>query len=570
MRKIAIVGLFVVACGGGANEKTGSTEDSISVCPGGATVEGVDVSEFQGNIDWGQVRASGRAFAFIRVADGHYFDPYFDQNWSGSAQAGVLRGAYQFFRPGQDGASQADFFLQHAPVGDGDLPPVLDVEVTDGQSSGTIVARIGDWVQRIHDATGRTPIIYTAPGFWNGIGGASSFGADLWVAHWFTACPSMPYSWGGWSFWQYSDNGGVPGIGGAVDLDRFNGSLQDLQQLVTHAQVRPAAVGLGRNQDGRLEAFVEGSDHQLWHQWQVSPGGAWSGFAPMTGSITGTPAVVSNADGRLEVFVHGADNQVWHQWQWQPNGTWSGFFPMTGNITDSPAVIANADGRLEVFVRGSDAQLWHQWQVSPGGGWNGGFAPMAGNITDTPAVARNADGRLEVFVRGSDGQLWHQWQWKPGSSWSGFFPMTGCITDTPAAITNADGRLEVFVRGCDAQLWHQWQSWPGGSWSGFWPMTGNISGSPSVSINKDGRLEVFVRGSDNHVWHQWQWQPNSNWSGFVTLNGTVTDAPSAIPNADGRIEVFVRGADWGMWHDWQIVPNGSWFGFASLGGVLAP
>jgi GH25 family lysozyme M1 (1,4-beta-N-acetylmuramidase) len=518
----------------------------------GATTNGVDVSEFQGGIDWNAVKASGHDFAFIRVGDGFYFDARFDDNWQAAADAHVVRGAYQFFRPGEDGTAQADWFLQH--VSGGELAPTLDVEVTDGQSSATIVAGIAAWVARIQAVTGKQPIIYTAPGFWSGIAGADGFGTTLWVAHWFTNCPDLPLSWDRWTFWQYADNGGVPGIPGAVDLDVFNGTLDQLVGTDSaRAQIAPVTVGV--NADGRLEVFAAGTDTQVWHSWQVVPGGGWAGFWGLTGSITGAPAVAANADGRLEVFARGGDHRLWHQWQLTPSGAWSGFWPMTGSMTDSPTVAINQDGRLEVFVRGSDGQLWHQWQLTPGGGWSG-FWPMTGSISGTPAVARNADGRLEVFVRGGDGQLWHQWQVVPGGAWSGFWPMTGSITDSPAVASNADGRLEVFVRGGDGQLWHTWQTAPGAGWS-----------SLAVAQTADGRLEVFVRGGDGQLWHQWQ--RLFDWSGFEPLTGQITDAPAVSRNADGRLEVFARGADGALWHQWQTTANGGWSGFVSLGFQIA-
>ena len=91
VRSILVLALLT-ACGS-RHEVVSSTQAADTVCQAGPTIEGVDVSEFQGNIDWGQVRASGRLFAFIRVGDGHYFDPLFDQNWSGAKGAGVIRGA---------------------------------------------------------------------------------------------------------------------------------------------------------------------------------------------------------------------------------------------------------------------------------------------------------------------------------------------------------------------------------------------------------------------------------------------------------------------------------------------
>jgi GH25 family lysozyme M1 (1,4-beta-N-acetylmuramidase) len=196
-----------------------------------ASVEGIDVSKWQGTIDWPSVAGAGIKFAFIRVSDGaNYLDPQFDRNWREAKNAGILRGPYQFFRPTQDGTRQANVLLAKVPhLAPGDLPPVLDVEVTDGATDWRIVNEIGNWVSRVRAAIGRDPIVYTSPGFWGGLSGARSYGTDLWVAHWFVSHPTLPRSWSGWKFWQYSDRGHVAGIGGVVDLDRWNGSLADLR-----------------------------------------------------------------------------------------------------------------------------------------------------------------------------------------------------------------------------------------------------------------------------------------------------------------------------------------------------
>jgi GH25 family lysozyme M1 (1,4-beta-N-acetylmuramidase) len=206
----------------------------LSVCPTGPTLRGVDVSVFQGPIDWNTVAASGVGFAYARVSDGAKFvDPAFDGNYSGIKAAGLTRGAYQFFEPGEDPASQADLMIQKiGTLGSGDLPPALDVEVTDGQSATTIAAGIQTWVTVVQNATGRAPVIYAGPGFWNSSVGSSIFGGDpLWVANWGVTCPNVPSGWNNWVFWQFSDQGSVPGIGAAVDLDEFNGSLADLESF---------------------------------------------------------------------------------------------------------------------------------------------------------------------------------------------------------------------------------------------------------------------------------------------------------------------------------------------------
>jgi hypothetical protein len=312
-------------------------------------------------------------------------------------------------------------------------------------------------------------------------------------------------------------------------------------------------IAVGRNADGRLEAFVRGTDNALWHKWQVAPSGAWSGWVSLGGVLTSNIAVASNADGRLEAFVRGTDNALWHCWQVAPGGAWSGWTSLGGVLTSEIAVGRNADGRLEVFVRGTDNALWHKWQVSAGGGWSG-WASRGGVLTSNPTVASNADGRLEAFVRGTDNALWHNWQVTPGGAWSGWVSLGGVLTSDTAVGLNADGRLEAFVRGTDNALWHKWQVTPGGAWSGWASLAGVLTSTIAVARNSTGRLEAFVRGTDNALWHTWQVAPSGAWSGWASEGGVLTSNPSQASNGDGRIEIFVRGTDNALWHKWQTRP----------------
>ena len=135
----------------------------------------------------------------------------------------------------------------------------------------------------------------------------------------------------------------------------------------------------------------------------------WSGWAGLGGVLSSDPVVASNADGRLEAFVRGSDNALYHMWQTAPNGNWSGWAGLGGLLTSNIAVGRNADGRLEAFVRGTDNALYHMWQTAPNGNWSG-WAGLGGVLTSNIAVGRNADGRLEAFVRGTDNALYHIWQ----------------------------------------------------------------------------------------------------------------------------------------------------------------
>ncbi|HTJ85347.1 MAG TPA: GH25 family lysozyme, partial [Polyangiaceae bacterium] len=147
-------------------EDTTESDDALRVCADDATIEGIDVSYWQDKVNWSQVATTNVKFAFVRAAYGSTFkDPRFDENWAGAKNAGLVRGAYQYFRPGEDAKEQADLMIEmlaNDPIGDGDLPAVLDVEQTDGVSYSKIRQRMKVWLDRVEQGTGKRPIVYTA------------------------------------------------------------------------------------------------------------------------------------------------------------------------------------------------------------------------------------------------------------------------------------------------------------------------------------------------------------------------------------------------------------------------
>lgn len=217
----------------------GAGAAALRTCAKGTTLSGVDVSYYQGNVTWAQVKASGRDFAFVRISDGlNHPDTKFAQNWPGAKAAGLVRGSYQFFRPGQDADQQAQMVLDALDDAGGllpgDLPPVLDLEAADSQASSVVVSKALAWLAKIEAAIGIKPVVYTANFMSSVIG--DNFGAyTLWVANYTTSCPLMPSGWSDWQFWQSSDSGSVPGIAGAADTDLFNGTLAQLQALTVKA-----------------------------------------------------------------------------------------------------------------------------------------------------------------------------------------------------------------------------------------------------------------------------------------------------------------------------------------------
>jgi lysozyme len=196
-------------------------------------LNGVDVSHWQGAINWYSVANSGRTFAFAKATEGlTYTDPNFATNWRNMQAAGLIRGAYHFCHPGSDPIAQANFFYNTVQPVSGDLQMTGDIEVTDGQS----VAQIQSWglafAHQIQNLTGRPGIIYTYYYFWvDNCGDPDhNLNCPLWIAT-YGPYPLVPQAWSTWSFWQYTDTGSVPGISGNVDLDYFNGSITQLQAL---------------------------------------------------------------------------------------------------------------------------------------------------------------------------------------------------------------------------------------------------------------------------------------------------------------------------------------------------
>ncbi|MEO7329768.1 MAG: GH25 family lysozyme, partial [Minicystis sp.] len=153
---LALLPACAPSIGDNAPEQVGGDADAVKQCAEGATVRGVDVSYYQGNIDWNAAHGSGIAFAIARVSDGVGFkDPKFVQNWQGMRDAGVVRGLYQFFRPKQDPIAQADLAIalldEAGGLQSGDLPLMLDIEVNDGVAPGTILARAQAWLQHVQE-----------------------------------------------------------------------------------------------------------------------------------------------------------------------------------------------------------------------------------------------------------------------------------------------------------------------------------------------------------------------------------------------------------------------------------
>jgi lysozyme len=202
----------------------------------GTRIQGIDVSHFQGTVNWQEVKQAGMKFAIVKATEGQTtVDSQFNNNWQNIKAEGLLRGAYHFFDAGIDGTSQANHFLQIAQVEAGDLPPVLDVESAASASNATILQEVQNWLDTVEQALNRLPMIYTTASFWNSHLNNSFGKYPLWVAEYGVSVPKIPAGWSNWQFWQYSQSGSVEGVSGSVDMDYFNGSYSDLLDFLLPA-----------------------------------------------------------------------------------------------------------------------------------------------------------------------------------------------------------------------------------------------------------------------------------------------------------------------------------------------
>lgn len=343
--------------------QTDAQQQLARVCAAGPTVKGIDVSKYQGAIDWMKVKNDGVAFAFVRVSDGvNSIDPQFGANWTGAKAAGLLRGAYQYFRPNQDAAAQAELFLDKiGALGPGDLAPVLDVETLGGQSAAVTRQKVRQWIDIVETRTKRKVILYTGYYFWRDeVGNMALPDQPLWIAGYTSQCPLIPEVWDKWTFWQYSDAGAVNGISGGVDVNWFNGDLATLMQTTGGA----AGCGDGVCTNGETVATCA-VDCPPCGVISAQGGTIDDGDACFVGG--GDPKYLRKVsgvghDGDL-IWTYATDRASMYSY-----GKWDLHFAEAGRY------------RVEVYTDGS----YGKTQVA-------GYEVMAGGAAQTTAVNQNAE-----------------------------------------------------------------------------------------------------------------------------------------------------------------------------------
>jgi lysozyme len=196
-------------------------------------VHGVDVSHWQGEIDWATLRQRGANFAFIKATEGGlHLDPRFKENWDGAAAAGIKRGAYHFYFWCRPAREQAEWFIRNVPRVANALPPVLDVEWTNSRkcprrpSPATVVSEMKIFLEMLERHYGQRPIIYVTVDFYRDNLRGQLKDYPFWLRS-VAAHPEKVYPGRDWVFWQYSGTGLSKGVREKIDLNVFNGSKAD-------------------------------------------------------------------------------------------------------------------------------------------------------------------------------------------------------------------------------------------------------------------------------------------------------------------------------------------------------
>ncbi|GEM_PF-537858 len=537
---------------------------------------GLDVSDYQGDVNWSQVYQEGGRFAYVKATEGTYYtSSYFPQQYDGAYQAGLIRGAYHFAIPdNSSGAAQADYFVAHGGGWSPDgktLPGMLDIEFNPygsnecyGLSPSQMVSWIASFVDEYRLLTGRYPDIYTNTYWWNACTGYSgAFGSDtLSIANYGSSPSPLPPGWGTWTIWQYADSGTFPG-----DQDVFNGSYQQLVSFARGYSLTSTTTSLSSSSSSPSPG------QSVTLTATVSP-------APPGGSVTfdnGAEvecSAVPLSSGRASCQASFPDAGTKRLYAYY-SGT-QGYTASTGStqlsvvsLTDLGAAVPDGT-RLSpgdylqsatgyVLVMQDDGNLV---LYDPAGQatWASGTAGHQGAW-----ATLKTDGNLVVYSSGGEA-LWSTRTW--GYQGARLTLTTGGVATiydqyghplwastpappasaprlAPGAAQSPSGQELVAVTAPDGSVTVATTA-PSGSWTPAYPIGGRALGGPAVASPASGVFDVFVRGADNGLWEN-RYQAGT-WSGWHSLGGIITAPPGATAYG-GQVYVAARGAGstGGLW-----------------------
>ena len=193
---------------------------------------GIDVSEYQGKISWSYVDTIEKKYplhyVFIRATVGKDRpDRQFERNWLGAKENKMIRGAYHYYRPNENSLEQAELFITTVELEKGDLPPVLDIEkLPKNQSVANLKLGLKRWLKAVESHYGVKPIIYTGERYYDDFLKEEFSDYLFWIANYNFYREEIDSDW---LFWQFTEKASIPGIKGNVDVNIYNGDLQQLQ-----------------------------------------------------------------------------------------------------------------------------------------------------------------------------------------------------------------------------------------------------------------------------------------------------------------------------------------------------
>ncbi|MFD1212700.1 FG-GAP-like repeat-containing protein [Arthrobacter sp. GCM10027362] len=403
-------------------------------------IQGIDVSSHQGNVDWAAEWNYGARFAYTKATEAtNYLNPNFGQQYTGSYDVGMIRGAYHFAIPNvSSGKTQATYFVRNGGGWSSDgktLPPLLDIEYNPYPELGNtcynlsptqMVTWIRDFSNTVQALTGRLPAIYTTAGWWNQCTGSSSAFTEnpLHLAEYGVTSPTrLPAGWSFYSIWQYSSDG--PFVG---DSNIWNGSMTGLQSFAKGSPVattstpsssedrvqRYAAAG-DLNGDGRGDLLSRRSDGTLW----LYRGNGKGGFG--TPAQLGSGWQIYNAligagdldsDGRADLLARHTDGSLWFY-----AGTGSGTYKARVRVGTSGwnqfddvigAGDLDSDGKADLLAKRPDGKVY----LYPGLGTGrvGSRIQVASGWQAYQQLVAprdfTGDGRADLLARKADGTLW--------------------------------------------------------------------------------------------------------------------------------------------------------------------
>jgi WD40 repeat protein len=442
---------------------------------------GIDVSRFQGTIDWAAVKDAGISFAFIKATQAvGRLDANFTQNWQAAKAAGLIRGTYSYYDPTQDPKRQAAAFARTFQLELDDLPPVLDVENSGDLTNAELVKSLEIWVTELERQTGRRPIIYSTLSFLSKLRDrhlqypAWISNYPLWIAQYTTSAqrPAVPKGWpADWTFWQFTDRYRVNGIGSTVDLNRFNGSIDDLHRFVQASSGNIASVneisieryqqiGQALSNSARAvstlafspdnQTLASGSADGAISLWDVAAR-KFSGRLP-TGSGVVARSVAFSPDGKI-LAVAGNDKQIalWDMTTRKPIGSvLSGYTDNVNSIAFSP------DGRT--LASGSCSEHDSQSGICTQGEvrfWDVAShkmidKPIAAHTDAVFSVAFSPDGKT-LASGGGDSEIW---LWDVRTHQSIGQPLTGHANSILSLAFSPDGKtLASGSQDKDIRVW---------------------------------------------------------------------------------------------------------------------